>query len=109
MQFQALLFLRNLCTVTIEQEAEDSSDMLVSTYQITWCHISNTAVLMVISVRTSNIIVVSVANNLITPFLYYSQQEEHEKCTYQIQAFYAHLITDSLISKFRYNAALNTS
>lgn len=84
MQFQALVFQRNLRTVCIEQEAEDSSDMLVAMYQITWYHIPNTAVLMVISVRTSNIISVYVANNLIPPFHYYSQQEEHEKYAYQI-------------------------
>jgi len=84
MQCQALVFSRNLYTVSIEQEAEDSSDILVSMYQITWCRIANTAVLMVTSVRTSSIIVVSVANNLILPFLYYSQQEEHEKYAYQI-------------------------
>jgi len=28
-------------------------------------------------------IVVSVVNNLIQPFLFYSKQEEHEKYTYQ--------------------------
>jgi len=84
LQFQALVFQRNLRTVFIEQEAADSSDMLVAMYQITWCHIQNSAVLMVTSVRTSNIIVVSVVKNLILPFLYYSQQKEHEKYAYQI-------------------------
>jgi len=53
--------------------------MLVSMYQITWCHIPNSDILVVTSVRTSNIIVVSVTNNIIPPFLYYSKQEEHEK------------------------------
>jgi len=58
--------------------------MLLAMYQITQCHIPNTALLIVTSVRTSNIIVVSAPNNLIPLFLSYSQQEEHETYAYQI-------------------------
>jgi hypothetical protein len=53
-------------------------------YQITLCHIQNTAILMATFVRTSDNVVVSVAKNLILPFLYYTQQEEHGKYAYQI-------------------------
>jgi hypothetical protein len=42
--------------------------------------VTTQTLLMVTSVRTSNIIVLSVANNLIPP---YSQQVEHEKYAYQ--------------------------
>jgi hypothetical protein len=57
----------------IEQKAADSSDMLVAVYQISWCHVPNTAMLIVNSVGTSNNILVSVVNSLIPPFLCYSK------------------------------------
>jgi hypothetical protein len=53
------------CLFGIEHVAEDSFDILVAMYQITWCHIPNTT----ISVKTPNIIVVSVVNSLIPNFL----------------------------------------
>ena len=108
MQFQVPAFQRNLHALSTEQEAEDSCDMLVAMYQITWCHIPNTAMLMVTSVRTSNIIVDSVANNLMSPFLWYSTQENVKNMLTRSQAFYAHFITDSSVSKLGYSSALNT-
>lgn len=59
----------------VEQEAECFCGTLVPVYQSTWGHTPDTAVLTVTSARTSNIIVMSVFNNLIPTFLCYSTEE----------------------------------
>jgi hypothetical protein len=87
------------CLFRIEQVAEDSFDILVAMYQITWCHIPNTTMLIVTSVRTSNIIVVSVVNNIIPT--------EYAIYPYQISGICTHFITDHLVSKIGYSVALN--
>jgi hypothetical protein len=59
----------------VEQEAECFCGTLVPVYQSTWGHTPDTAVLTVTSARTSNIIVMSVFNNLIPTLLCYSTEK----------------------------------